>query len=339
MSRTSLFWPRRHRALRDHPATDTHLLPNPFPPNILHINPHYKRCPKAHRLRLRSDQSPSRPLHGRSPDKSRRPLSKGLCQVRAPLTRRIRFASSGDAHEHGVKLLTRAIAPRDSTVATFGEAVPLSGGRESTPPFLRMAGHFWWSRTPHSETSSLLLHILLEVRGCRRAVTNVKHPLKRTPRIGTGVDAISRNRPGPSIPSPSPTSLLRHSRPRSGIQPRKGRVSAPRGVPSLPTHPLRHVIPMPCEESGVGLPPLPVIPALLTPSSPTPIGNPALEGQGVRSSGHTFPPRPRIQPLPTPQKTKFPNNNQKSRLSPHINQNSLSPLSGKEQTTPLTRHF
>ena len=53
MSRISLHRPRRNRAVWDRPATGTRLFPCPFPPNF----PHYKRCPKAHRLRLRSDQS------------------------------------------------------------------------------------------------------------------------------------------------------------------------------------------------------------------------------------------------------------------------------------------
>ena len=93
MSRTSLHRPRRNRAVWDRPAADTRLLPYPFPPTIPHLNPHYKRCPKAHRLRLSSDQSLSLPVHvtgyGRFPDKKRLALSKGHCQVRAPLTRRI----------------------------------------------------------------------------------------------------------------------------------------------------------------------------------------------------------------------------------------------------------
>ena len=63
MSRTSLHRPRRPRVVWDRPATGTRLFPCPFPPNApLHF-PHYKRCPKAHRLRLRSDQSLSRPVH------------------------------------------------------------------------------------------------------------------------------------------------------------------------------------------------------------------------------------------------------------------------------------
>ena len=260
MSRTSLHRPRRPRAVWDRPATGTRLSPYPFPPTIPHLNTHYKRCPKALRLRLRSDQSTSRPLYGRSPDKSRRPLSKGHCQVRAPLTRRIRFASSGDAPEHSVMSLPRAIAPlpdspgldltgeseqsdnlrlktnapfRDSTVVTIGDLRSTNAGHGSTLPSLGVVEHFWWSR-PHRETISRLLHILSEVRGCRRAVADVKCPLERTKRIGIGVDAFSRNRPGPSITSPRRACppKVNHSRPRSVIHPRKGRALAPRSVPS-----------------------------------------------------------------------------------------------------------
>ena len=214
MSRTRLIRPRRPRAVSDRPANDTRLLPIPHS-----LNPHYKRCSKAERLRLRSDQSTSLPVpvsYGRFPDKNRLALSKGPCQVRAPLTRRIILAPSGDAHEHGVKPLNRAIVPRDSTVVAFGELIPPSDGNESTPPYLRMVGHFWWSRLPQTEIPSRLLHILSEARGCRRVVVDVEHPLWRTTRIGTGVAVFLRNRPGPSIPHPSsspniPACLLRHS--------------------------------------------------------------------------------------------------------------------------------
>ena len=268
MSRNSLHRLRRRRAVWDRPATGTRLLPTPFLPTILHLNYHYKRCPKALRLRLRSDQSPSRPQHGRSPDKSRHTLSKGYCQVRAPLTRRIRFASSGDAPERSVMSLPRAIAPpwafapfpdspgldlagqseqsyavrlkinapfkdstvvtigklrstngghgspllslrmvehffSDSTVVTIGKLRSTNGGHGSPLLSLRMVEHFWWTRLPHAENFSRLVHILSEVRGCRRVVADVKHPLERTPSIGTGVDAFSRNRPGPSTPCPN----------------------------------------------------------------------------------------------------------------------------------------
>ncbi len=119
MSRTSLIRPRRPRAVCRRPANGTRLLPSPP-----HLNTHYKRCPKALRLRLRSDQSTSLPVYvtgyGRSPDKNWLALSRGHCQVRAPLTRRIPFAASGDAPEHGVIVLPWAIAPfSDSAVAAL----------------------------------------------------------------------------------------------------------------------------------------------------------------------------------------------------------------------------
>ena len=112
MSRTGLHQAPSHPSGMPPPGhRHAPLFPAPFHPPSFIINTHYKRCPKAHRLRLRSDQSPSRPLYGRSPDKSRHALSKGHCQVRAPLTRRIRFASSGDALEHSVMSPPWAIAP------------------------------------------------------------------------------------------------------------------------------------------------------------------------------------------------------------------------------------
>ena len=218
MSRTSLHRPRRPRAVSDRPAPGTRLLPYPFPSTIpLHF-PHYKRCPKAHRLRLRSDQSLSLPVHvtgyGRSPDIVRHALSKG--RIGAPLpsarsgthARRTTLALSGRPPEHGVSHRSsegqRNSPSPDSTVVAFGEAMPHSDGTGATPPYLRMAGHFWWSRLPHTEITSRLLHVLSEARGCRRAGVDVEHPLWRTTPIGTGVAVFLRNRPGPSIPSPSP---------------------------------------------------------------------------------------------------------------------------------------
>ena len=191
MSRTSLHRPRRNRAVWHRTASGTRLFTCPFPPTVpLHIS-HYKRCPKAHRLRLRSDQSLSPPVHvtgyGRFPDKKRHALSKGPCQVRAALTRRTTLALSGDAHEHGVKLLARAIVPRDSTVVALGEAMPHGDGRESTPPYLRMAGHFWWSRLPHTEITSRLLPRPLRSTGLSQsrrrcgtsAVADITHRYRR----------------------------------------------------------------------------------------------------------------------------------------------------------------
>ena len=80
MSRISLHRPRRPRAVSDRPAPGTRLLPNPHSPTVSQLNPHYTRCPKAERLRLRSDQSSFRPVpvtgYGRFPDKNWLALSK-----------------------------------------------------------------------------------------------------------------------------------------------------------------------------------------------------------------------------------------------------------------------
>ena len=434
MSRISLHRPRRRRAVRDRPATDTRLLPTPhsrldhslgwgiplalskirhggsgveacpeprrrgsqerngrgllFSPT--HLNPHYKRCPKALRLRLRSDQSPSRPLHGRSPDKSRHALSKDHCQVRAPLIRRLGFAPSGDALEHSVMSPPRAIVPPwaiappsdspgldlageseqsderrlktnapflDSTVVTTGELPTTNAGHGSPLPSLGMVEHFWWSRLPHSETSSRLLHILSEVRGCRRVVADVKRPQGRTPRIATGVADILRKRPGPSITSPfslpfrgsarnlglarSPISALSTPSPRGACPPeadhsqltsgckrtvRLGTVHLKRSVnPYCGGGPLtlRH------SKGRAGAAPhcQPVAILLryhwplITPSSPIPIGSQML--QDVNPSP------------PTPEKTKFPRKQSKTTTAPAHQSKLPLPTSNKGAARPL----
>ena len=111
MSRTSLHRPRRPRVVWDRPATGTRLFTCPFPPTVPPHIPHYKRCPKAHRLRLRSDQSLSLPVYvtgyGRSPDIVRLALFKGNCRIGAPLTaqwirpRRIQGAQISRAQAKG----------------------------------------------------------------------------------------------------------------------------------------------------------------------------------------------------------------------------------------------
>ena len=203
---SSMTMARTSEAVQHRPGVQARLLPGLFPPITPHLNPHYKRCPKAQRLCLRSDQSPSRPLHGRSPDKTRHALSRGPCQVRAPLTRRKGFAPPGDAPEHGVIALPRAIAPpwatapfsdypgadlagrseqsderrlktnapyKNSPVAALGEADPRSGGNEYTLPFLRMVEHFWWTKPPRTEKFSGLVHIPSEVRGKDSTVVTI----------------------------------------------------------------------------------------------------------------------------------------------------------------------
>ena len=180
---------RTSKAVRDRSGVQPRLYPNPFPTVALQLNTHNKRCPKAQRLRLRSDLSTP---HGRFPDKLRQALSKSHCQVSVPLNGRKAIAASGDAMEHGVKSLHRAIAPypdspaaylagesdqseerrlktnapfTDSPAAAPGEADPLSGGHESTLPFLRMVEHFRWTRLPQSEDFSRLVHVPSEVWG------------------------------------------------------------------------------------------------------------------------------------------------------------------------------
>ena len=176
MSRRSLHRPRLSRAASCRPVPGTRLLPGSFtfPYPVLHPNTHNKRCPKAQRLRLRSDQSPPRSMQGRSPDKSRHTLPKGRCQVRAPLIGRNGFAPSGDAKEHGVMLLHRAIAPfLDSTVVTIGELRSMNGGHGSPLPSPRVVEHFRWSRLPQSESFSRLVHTLSEVWGCDSTVVTI----------------------------------------------------------------------------------------------------------------------------------------------------------------------
>ena len=239
MSRNSLHRPRRPRAVSDRPARGTRLLPNPHSPTASQLNPHYTRCPKAERLRLRSDQSSFRPVpvtgYVRFPDKNWLALSKGPCQVRAPLTRRIILAPSGDAHEHGVMLLNRAIVPRDSAVVALGELIPPSDGNESTLTSLRVVGHFWWSRLPHTEISSRLLHISSEARGCRRVVADATC-------IRAGVAVLLRNRPGPSIPSLSSAHPVEDA-PWREQRRRVGRIEAP--TKATTTHERNRNLPCP----------------------------------------------------------------------------------------------
>ena len=189
-----------------------------------------------------------------------------------------------------------AIAPPpDSPAAALGEADPLSEGRESPLPFLRMVEHFWWSRPPHSEISSRLLHVLSEVRGCRRVVADVDRPQGRTPFIGTGVDAISRNRPGPSTtPTGEPV------RPRR-IIPDPDRVADVEDAPGR----------APRRESSPGC----------GAAHPPQAGG---HSKG-RAKGPHLPIRRAHPPTPPArEKLNFPENNQTSRLSPHNNQRSAS---------------
>ena len=230
MSRTSLHRPRRPRAVWDRSATDTRLLHIPFPNTVSPRTPfpgdgrsigstrytlfygHSRDC--AHTLRRTT------PAH--STGEADRPYYTGLLPgaIAPPAHSPVAYLGvlpspsngSEDALPPPLRLAERMwdlIPFLDSPVVAFGEVMPHSDGRESTPPYLRMVGHFWWSRLPHTEIPSRLFHILSEARGCRRAGVDVDHPLWRTTRIGTAVAVFLRKSPGPSIPSPS--RFLRHS--------------------------------------------------------------------------------------------------------------------------------
>ena len=192
MSRTGLHRPRRNRAVWDRPANGTRLLQSSSSYTV----------------------SPGIPLpgDGRSIDSTRHTLFYGHSRDCAHTLRRTTPAhSTGEADRpYYTGLLPGAIAPpAHSPVAYLGVLPSPSDGSEDAPPYIRMVGHFWWSRLPHTEIPSRLLHVLSEARGCRRAGVDVEHPLWRTTPIGTAVAVFLRKSPGPSIPSPS--RFLRHS--------------------------------------------------------------------------------------------------------------------------------
>ena len=107
MSRISLTSNRRTRAVCHRSAPGTRLLPNPFPPTIPHLNSHYKRCAKAERLRLRSDQSSSPPPAWKVPGQiTARPFQGPLPSARPthPAQRYRPFRRRPGARRHGAPL-------------------------------------------------------------------------------------------------------------------------------------------------------------------------------------------------------------------------------------------
>ena len=124
MSRISLHRPRLSRAARRRPANDTRLPGSfPFPHPILHPNTHYKRCPKAQRLGLRSDQSPPRPQYclvpvtgnGRFLNSNRLALLRGQHRrISAPVPGRIYVAGidlAGESENNPETSISRALSP------------------------------------------------------------------------------------------------------------------------------------------------------------------------------------------------------------------------------------
>ena len=288
MSRTSLHTPRPPRAVWLRPATGTRLFPCPFPPTIPHLQhplqalpqgpspPPPQRsitvppgppdrqwkvpghCPACPFQRQLPDRRPSHRAQWIPLGASKEPKYPGL-RLRA-ITPLQDYAvvplgdplSPGDGSQSPLppplRVAERNSPSPDSTVVAFGEAMQHSDGTGAMPPYLRMAGHFWWSRLPHTEIPSRLFHVLSEARGCRKTGVDVEHPLSRTSPFGTGVAALLRNRPGPSIPPPpsplstSPVGTTGQSpkvrAPRVGrphpSPPRKGTADSP--YPQLTPH-------------------------------------------------------------------------------------------------------
>ena len=207
MSRISLHRPRLSRAVSRRPATGTRLLPgSPFPYPVLHPNTHNKRCPKAQRLSLGSDQSPPRPQYclvpvtgsGRFLNSNRLALLRGQHRrISAPVPGRIYVAGidlAGESEQPGDVRLQGFKPTQDSTVVTIGELQMLDVG-SSRLPALTVVEHHWWTGKPHTETFSGLVHLLKNVWGCRRVVVDA---------IGIGADvaAFLPKTIGPSIVVP-----------------------------------------------------------------------------------------------------------------------------------------
>ena len=357
MSRISLHRPRHTRAVWTARPPTRASFPAPFHPPSPISTPTTSAAPRpiASAPAAINHRPPRSPCYGRFPDKNRLALSKGHCQVRAPLTRRIRFASSGDALEHSVMSPPWAIAPcsdspgldlagqseqsderrlktnapfldsavaalagqseqsderrlktnapfTDSTVVTIGELRSTNAGHGSTLPSLRVVERFWWTRLPHREPIARLHHIFSEARGCRKAGFDVEHPLSRTTPIGTGVAAFLRNRPGPSIPSPS--RFLRHScggrsQMRRGVNPSpegQGSRSSGRTLPS-PSLPLVH---LPIRDDR------PVAQGVDAPSGASTPLTPPTKGTAI---SHAHPFSIAGSPIPGRWRTIFPENN------------------------------
>ena len=206
MSRISLIRPRRHRAVWDRPATDTRLLPNPFPlghrmfPLILRFS---KGRVEAHALPKTVSLVPSSG-DGRSIDSTRQALLLGNhCRDYAPLTGRVYVAAidlAGESVQPAIGGI-RAIEPsHDSTVITICELRFNDDGLGSMFPFLKVVEHHWWTGKPHTEIFSTFVHILKNVWGCRRVVVDATG-------IGAGVDAFLRKSPRPSIACSFPPSF------------------------------------------------------------------------------------------------------------------------------------
>ena len=213
MSRISLHRPRRHRAVCHRPATDTRLLPQSLSPH--HPTPHQplQALPKGPTPTPSQRSITVPPPAWKVPGQiMARPYLGLLPSARLTHPAHPLLASSGDALEHSVMSPPWAIVPpwaiapfsdspgldlageseqldnlRLKTNAPFKDSTVVTNRR--TPvyeqPVTGPRSHpLGWSSAsggrdcPTARISSLLLHVPSEVRGCRRVVANVEHPLR-----------------------------------------------------------------------------------------------------------------------------------------------------------------
>ena len=162
MRRNSLISSRRTRALRDRPATDTRLLPTPFPTRRWKVHRLHAAHPSlGSLLRLRHEGGVLTPGHrpgGRpdtlgSPEANAPRLDSPVASLGTPL-------SHGDGKEYTPDPIRRVESVwgsypfRDSPVFPLGDFPLPRDGRESALPSLRMVERFPHTDRPQEETPS-----------------------------------------------------------------------------------------------------------------------------------------------------------------------------------------
>ena len=200
MSRISLTRPRRNRAVWDHPAPGTRLLPTPYPLTMSLGNP--------------------LPGDGRSTDYTRQALSKGPCRYNAPLNRCVYVAPmriDGEFPEPAnVGLRCRATEPlSDSTTVTAGLLRSVNHGVESMLPTHNPVELYGWAERPPTIPSTLSLQTM-----CGAAAT---------------VNRAESH--GPSIASPSLPSASHSPAHPVGDAPRRESIPSPVGAAPRSLHP------------------------------------------------------------------------------------------------------
>ena len=335
MSRTSLHRPHRPRAVWDRPAPGTRLLPTSSSFTV----------------------SPSNPLpsDGRSIDYMRQPLSKDLCRFNAPLTRRVYSAAIRIVGVYpqpaNLGLRFRAIVPfYDSTPVTPGLPRSANHGVESIHPSPGAVEHCRRTDKPHAETPSTSVSLLRHACGSPRIAVDVQPPLKRI--VDAGVVVFLVKSLGPSIALPSPTHKSAYPSPPIGGRPCLEEAAGPalahpketttlsstvrtpaacgNSPPSLPSSPIPAALPRVTPRKPGSLPPSHspplwiAFPSTLCNSPTQPCKTsiaPSKPFNPLNLSGQGNSPLLAQTKPKTPRHLRgFSENNQNSRLSPHINQ-------------------